>query len=65
MIGELRGSEAKEGADCGEAGIASSHAVAALGFEVVEERGDERCVQIRQEEIGGFLGDALLGEAEE
>jgi hypothetical protein len=37
--------------DRGEAGVAGAHAVAALGFQVVEELADQRRVQILDAEV--------------
>jgi hypothetical protein len=45
-----------------EAGVPGAEAVASVVFEVVEERGDERRVQIADVELARLAAQALGGE---
>jgi len=51
--------------DRGQPGVAGAHGVAALLFEVVEEGGDQRCVEIGDVQLRGCDFGALAGEAEQ
>ena len=48
--------------DGGEPGIAGGHAVASLGFQMGEERRDERGVDVADVEPGGRFAGAIVGE---
>jgi hypothetical protein len=55
----------EERVDGGEAGVAGAGAVAAVGLEVLEERADRRCVQLRELEPRRPRPGVLLGEGEQ
>lgn len=46
VFGVCQGGELEQGVDRGEAGVAGADSVAALAFEVVEEGGDQRGVEV-------------------
>ena len=48
----------------GQPGVTGPGTVAAIGFQVVEERPDQRRVQVGDVQIGGCLAGPLLGEGE-
>ena len=50
---------AVEGADRGQAGVAGPGAAPAVGFEVVEERADQRRVELAEVELDGSIAEAL------
>lgn len=52
--------EAEEGAYGGEPGIAGTRAVTSLLLEVVEEVGNEGCIQIGEEELGRRLAECQV-----
>jgi hypothetical protein len=51
--------------DCGEAGVAGAGAVAAGLLEVVQERADQRRVQVADVEAGRLFRGAGAGEGEQ
>jgi hypothetical protein len=46
VFGVTRHAVAVEGADGGQAGVAGAGAASAVAFEVVEERGDQRRIEL-------------------
>jgi len=46
VFGVTRHAVPVAGADCGQAGVAASGAAPAVGFDVVEERADQPCVEL-------------------
>ena len=52
-------------ADCGEPGVAGADAVAAFVLEVIEERADQRRVEIVEIQLAGLLAGPLGGEREQ
>jgi hypothetical protein len=56
---------AEEGMDRGEAHVATASAVLALALEVIEERSEQRRVQLRHAQIRRCLAQPLLGIPEE
>lgn len=53
VLGVTQRGEAKQRVDRGQPGVAGPDAVASLVLQVVEERGDGRCVQIGEIQAGG------------
>ena len=51
--------------DRGQSQIAASNAQAAVGLELVEERGDQRCVDLLEGQVRRRPSEALLGEDQE
>jgi hypothetical protein len=62
MLGVAVGGEVEQRADGGEPGVAGSNADAALGFEVVEERPDQRGIEVFEAELVRCPAGAALGE---
>ena len=56
---------AKEGMDRGESQIAAPNAQAAAGLEVLQERGDQRCVDLLEGEPRGRPSETLVREDQE
>ena len=56
---------AEQRVDRGEPGVAGGHAVAAIGFQMGEERGDELCVEVADVEPGRCFAGVLLREDEQ
>ncbi len=54
----------KQRADRGQAGVAGADAVVALVLEMVEERANQRRVEIVEVELAGLLAGLLLSESE-
>ena len=50
VLGMLKGGEAEQGMDRGKARVSGLDAVTAFCFEVVEESGDDGCVEVGQVE---------------
>lgn len=65
VLGMAKGGIAEQRVDRGEPGVARAHAVAALTLEVVEERADERGVEIGDVELAGLLSRLLRGERQQ
>ena len=65
VLGVLQRGEAEHRVDRCQSGVAGAGAVAALLFEVVEERADQRRVEILELELARLLAGALLSEAEQ
>jgi hypothetical protein len=65
VLGVLQGREAEQRVDRGQPGVAAARAVAPLAFEVVQERGHQRCVEILDPEPGGRRAGVLLSEDQE
>jgi len=59
------GSEAEQGVDGCEAGVAGTDGVAASGLEVGQEIADHRAVEVFEVEVAGGLADALVDEGEQ
>ena len=57
-----RGGVAEERLDRGEAGVAGGHAIASLGFQMGEERRNQRGVDVTDVEPGGRCTGAVVGE---
>ena len=55
------GGVAEHGADGGEAGVAGAHGVVPFVFEVVQEPGDQRGVEIDEVELGGLFAGVAGG----
>ena len=54
---------AEEGMDRGQSQIAASNAHAAAGLELIEERGDQRCVDLLERQARGRPSEALLAQS--
>ena len=65
MLGVAQRGEPEERVDRRQPGVAGAGAVAALVFEVVEERGDQRRVEVLELERRRRLAGLLLGEGEQ
>ena len=65
VLGMAQRREAEQGVDRGQPGVAAADGVAALMFEVVEERADHRRVQVGDVEAAWRGSGALGGEAEQ
>ena len=68
MVAACSGAQRRVGeqrVDRGEAVVAGADAVAARGFEVVEERADQRGVKVGEVEPRGRRAQLLLGEAQQ
>ena len=65
VLGVLERREPVEGVDRPEAGVAGSRAVAPVFFEVLEERADQRRVEIVDVQLERLLAGLLLGEAQQ
>ena len=63
VVGAAQRRVGEQGVDRGEAVVAGRGAVAAPGFEVVEERPDQRGVNVGEVESRGRRAELLLGEA--
>src|SRR6266576_2002678 len=55
----------EQGPDGGQPVVAGAGAVAAVVFEVVQERGDQRGVEVGDVELAGVLPGALGGEGQQ
>jgi hypothetical protein len=55
VFGVTQRGEGKQRVDRGQSGVAGPDAVASLVLQVVEERGDGRCVQIGEVQAGGEM----------
>jgi hypothetical protein len=62
--GLVQGGVAEEGVQSGETRIACASAIASLVLQVIEERTDERNVEVLQGDGGGWLGESLLHESQ-
>jgi hypothetical protein len=65
VLGVAQGGVAEQGVDRGQAGVAGPGAVAPPGFQVGEERGDQRGVQVGQVELAWVLPGAVPGEVQQ
>ena len=65
MFGVGQRGEAEQRVDRGQPGVAGADAVAALVFEVVEEAGDQRGVEVGQVQRGRCEPGPLGGVAEQ
>ena len=65
VFGVAERGEAVEGVDRPEARIAGADAVAAIVFEVGQERTDQRRVEIVDVQLEGLLAGLLVREAEQ
>ena len=65
VLGVLERRVVKQRADRGQAGVAGADAVAAFVLEMVEERADQRRVEIVDVQLAGLLAGPLLGEREQ
>jgi hypothetical protein len=65
VLGMTQGGEAEQRMHGGKAGVAGAHAVVPLRLEVVEERADERRVEVGEVELARGLAGAGVGEGQE
>lgn len=65
VFGVTVGSEAEEGVDGGQTGVAARHAVVPVDLEVVEEPGDQLGVEVGKVEVAGVLAGPLPCEGEQ
>ena len=65
VLGVAERGEAEHRVDRRQARVAGAGAVAALVLEVIEERRDQRCVEILDLELGWLFAGALLREGEQ
>ena len=65
VLGVAQRGPGEHGADGGQPVVAGAGAVAAAVFEVVEERGDQRGVEVGDVELAGVLAGALRSEGQE
>jgi hypothetical protein len=65
VLGMAQRGEPEQRVDRRQPGVAGARAVAAVVFEVVEERLDQRRVEILDLELARLLAGALLGEGEQ
>jgi hypothetical protein len=65
VLGVLQGRVAEHGVDGGEPGVAGAGAVAAVVFEVVQERADQRRVQVGEVELARLPAGAPGGEGQQ
>jgi hypothetical protein len=65
VLGVLQGRVAEHGVDGGEPGVAGARAVAAVVFEVVQERADQRRVQVGEVELARLPPGAPGGEGQQ
>ena len=65
VLGVLQRREPVEGVDRSEPGVAGSRAVAPVVFEVVEERADQRRVEIVEVQLERLLAGLLVREAQQ
>ena len=65
VLGVTQRGVAKQRADRGQARVAGADRVAALVLEVIEERADQRCLEIVEVEIAGRLAGVLGGEGQQ
>lgn len=63
VLGMLEGDVGEERMDRREAVVACCHAVVPVALEVLQERGDERCVERRDVEPARWRAGSLCGEA--
>jgi hypothetical protein len=63
--GLVQGGVAEERVQGSETGIACARAIASLMLQVIEERADERNVEVLQGDGGGWLGETLLHEGQQ
>jgi hypothetical protein len=65
VAGFAQGGVGEQGADRGQPGVAGAGAVAAGGFQVVQECGDQRGVEVADVERGGLGAGAVAGEGQQ
>jgi hypothetical protein len=65
VVEVTQGREAEQGMDRGQAGVAGTDAVAALVFEMVQERADQRGVEVGDLQAGGLFPGLAGGEVQE
>jgi hypothetical protein len=65
VFGMVQGEVAEQGVDRGEPVVAGSGAVTPLALEVVQERGDQRCVEVGDVQLAGRGADAFGGEGQQ
>ena len=65
VLGVVQGDVAEQGVDRGEPVVAGGHAVVPVVLEVVQERGDQRGVEVGDVQGGRALAGAFGGEAEQ
>ena len=65
VLGVAQRGPGEQGPDRGEPVVAGPGAVAAVLFEVVQERGDQRGVQVGDVELAGVLAGAVGGEGQQ
>ena len=65
VLGMLQGEVAEQRVDRGQPVVAGGHAVVSVAFEVVQERGDQRRVELGDVEGAGCLAGAFGGEGQQ
>ena len=65
MLGVVQGEVAEQRVDRGQPVVAGGGAVVAVAFEVIEERGDQRRVELGDVQGGGGLAEASGGEGQQ
>ena len=65
VLGMAQGGVGEQRPDRGQSHVAGPDAVAPVGFQVVEERGDRRGVQVVPVQLGGLLAGLAVHEAEQ
>ena len=65
MFGVVQREVAEQGVDRGQPVVAGGGAVVAVAFEVIEERGDQRRVELGDVQGGGRLAEAFGGEGQQ
>ncbi len=57
--------EAEKGVGRSEASVSSADTIVPLRFQVIEKRGNERSIDIGEEQCGGCFEEVFFGEGEE
>ena len=65
VLGVVQGGEGEQGVDGGESGVAAAGAVGSVAFQVVQDRGHHRGVEIGEVQSGQRLGGAAVGEQQQ
>ena len=65
VFGVVQREVAEQGVDGGQAVVAGGGAVVAVAFEVIQERGDQRRVELGDVQGGGRVAEAFRGEGQQ
>jgi hypothetical protein len=65
VVGVVEGKVGEQRVDRRETVVARGHTVVTVVFEVVQERGDQRCVDLADVQSTGRLAGSLGGEADQ